>query len=387
LRGLDILVMIFVNDVVGVAAAPWWMRHFPPEQSGMTFVDWVFPGFLFIVGMVIPIALKRRMDRGESDWKIAVHVLIRTLGLLIVGVFMVNMPANAEATGMLSHVWTLLVYLGVILVWNQTPRQSETARRIWMILRAAGIVALVVLAYLYRGKSDGQIVGMRTQWWGILGLIGWAYLVGCLCYVVLRGNLAALMGAMAILYCLFAGDRAGLFSSWGWLRQEVDFGSMLGSHGAIVVSGVILGRLLMPDSPANSHAARLRWAILFGLGMAAAGVLLQPIWGINKNAATPSWCLYCSAITCWIWALLYWLMDMRGWVGWSRVVRPAGENPLMAYILAPIFYALLKFLPTNFYGELGQAGFWPGFLRSLVFAFFIVWVTGLLKRVGIWLKL
>ena len=67
LRGFTILVMIFVNDVAGVSGAPAWMKHIdPPDADGMTFVDVVFPAFLFIVGMSIPMALERRFERGES---------------------------------------------------------------------------------------------------------------------------------------------------------------------------------------------------------------------------------------------------------------------------------------------------------------------------------
>ncbi len=44
-RGLTMLVMIFVNDVGGVTGLPWWNYHMPPGANGMTYVDWVFPGF------------------------------------------------------------------------------------------------------------------------------------------------------------------------------------------------------------------------------------------------------------------------------------------------------------------------------------------------------
>src|SRR5215831_10116467 len=66
LRGLTILVMMFVNDLHGVTGAPAWMKHIQPSDSdGMTFVDVVFPAFLFIVGMSIPFAIGRRLERGE----------------------------------------------------------------------------------------------------------------------------------------------------------------------------------------------------------------------------------------------------------------------------------------------------------------------------------
>src|SRR6266566_181553 len=92
LRGLVIFTMIFVNDIAGAKRTPWWMKHYSDnfKGSGMTFVDLVFPAFLFIVGMSIPIALGARIARGERMWKLILHVLLRTVSLLVVGILMVN---------------------------------------------------------------------------------------------------------------------------------------------------------------------------------------------------------------------------------------------------------------------------------------------------------
>ena len=61
--------MIFVNDLAGAGKiAPDWMVHFSDRHrggSGMTFVDLVFPAFLFIVGMSIPIALWAGWPKGN----------------------------------------------------------------------------------------------------------------------------------------------------------------------------------------------------------------------------------------------------------------------------------------------------------------------------------
>ena len=46
-RGLTILVMVFVNDLAGIKGLPWWNYHIPPGEQGLTYVDVVFPAFLF----------------------------------------------------------------------------------------------------------------------------------------------------------------------------------------------------------------------------------------------------------------------------------------------------------------------------------------------------
>src|SRR5436190_13409562 len=79
-RGLVMFTMIFVNDIAGVPdriVSPW-MKHFH-GKSGMTFVELVFPAFLFIVGMSIPFALGSRLTKGEALWRIVLHILTRTL--------------------------------------------------------------------------------------------------------------------------------------------------------------------------------------------------------------------------------------------------------------------------------------------------------------------
>ena len=89
LRGLTILLMVFVNDLG--PAAPSWMHHIqPPDADGMTLADVVFPWFLFIVGVSIPLAFERAAAIGTPVWKQVGHILTRTAGLLIMGVVVLN---------------------------------------------------------------------------------------------------------------------------------------------------------------------------------------------------------------------------------------------------------------------------------------------------------
>ena len=386
LRGLTILVMIFVNDLAGVHGVPGWMKHYSPHLGdGMTFVDVVFPAFLFIVGMSIPLSVGRRLDRGEPLLSVARHVLGRTASLLIIGVLMVNAESMPDGAYVKPELWGLLMYVGVFLVWGGAPRKWST--RAALALRIAGVALLVVLALLYT---------LHTQWWGILGLIGWAYLVACGVYLGLRKSLAAVVGTIPLLYCVFVADAAGFFATW-WISGWVKVGSMLGSHAAVVVSGLALGMVLAPGSAVRGPAHRLRWALLYALVLGASAHLLHsaaaihPMFIVNKILATPPWCLWSSAITSAVWALLYWLIDVRGWGSPATALGPAGQNPLTAYVLAPVFdYALALFsdatgLP-NVYGDLG-ARFSTGLLRSALFAVFVVWLTGRLRRLGVQLAL
>ncbi|MCC5876978.1 MAG: DUF5009 domain-containing protein [Candidatus Sumerlaeia bacterium] len=387
LRGVTILVMIFVNDVASVAGTPAWMKHFYPyDADGMTFVDVVFPAFLFIVGMAIPFALGRRL-LVESSLQAVRHVFLRTAGLLLIGVYMVNTYTMGMDTAAGRHFWILFSYIGIILAFS--PLGSH-----WRIpwTRIAGFGLLGVLALLYKGNNGEGLVQMRPQWWGIIGLIGWAYLVAGLGWLVARRSQAALVGLIAILYLVFMADQMGAFNNLTAIRQWVNIGPVLGSHAAITLSGVLMGMMLHPASTVSTHKGRIVWAFWFGALLLVSGKLLHtlndlhPMFIINKNVATPPWCLISSGITVWCWIGVYLLVDVMKVRFWVPIVRPAGENPLFAYILAPMVYSIFALLALvigfNPHAALGER-FYTGFVRAVIFAFAMTWLAGYLRNWGI----
>src|SRR5690606_3729283 len=104
-----------------------------------------------------------------------------------------------------------------------------------------------------------------------------------------------------------------------------------------------------------------------------------------------AWCLYSAAITVGVWAAVYALLDVKGWGGWSGLLQAAGQNALLAYLLAPVFYAVFSLAAgalgvANPYAALGGS-FAPGFARAVVFAFVVVWLAAVLRRRGFTLKL
>ncbi len=393
LRGFTILVMLFVNDVAGVPGTPAWMRHIEPSNAdGMTFVDIVFPAFLFIIGMSIPLAVGRRLDKGDSLLKIQWHIWLRTLGLLVIGFFMVNQETLSHEGPVARPVWILLSYAGILLAWNSWNTSTVLRQRMAWGLRGIGIALLAVLAILYRGEGEPGFIEMRPGWWGILGLIGWANFVASYVYLLVRNQQAGLVGAMALLYCVFAADWAGAFPDL-WVTRWVDVATMLGSHSAIIVAGMVLGVILRTDSPFQSPSERIRWTILYAGSLALGGYLLHTLhdvsamFYVNKINATPPWGLWCSAVTALIWVAIYWIVDVQGFQRWSQLFQSAGQNALFAYILIPILYAsfdLWEMIVGSSIGywELGSQ-FSTGCPRSIAQAFVAVWLAGALRRVGV----
>ena len=116
-RGLTMLVMIFVNDLAGVKGLPWWNYHIPQGVSGITYVDVVFPAFLFIVGMALPLAIERRLEQVPSLLRLCRHILLRFAALAILGIFIANWhKLDPALTGISKSLWSLTGFAGAILL-------------------------------------------------------------------------------------------------------------------------------------------------------------------------------------------------------------------------------------------------------------------------------
>ena len=416
LRGLTILLMVFVNDLG--PAAPSWMHHIrPPDADGMTLADVVFPWFLFIVGVSIPLAFERAGALGVPGGKQLVHILLRTASLLIMGVIVLN---NEEDRSTHAQAWGTLAFTCLLLAWCAIPREPGRRRNVWIALKALGVVGLVVLLAIFRGErgpAEFPILGrvenwawLRSGWWGILGLIGWAYLTAALLTLALGRRREWLMGAMALLMALhLAMNHDGLFSrveKKAWLgparpavealkvgidgvNRYVGLGDATGSLAAIVMAGCLLGSVLRRDSDVATHRARLGWAACFALGLFAAGLVTDTFEGINKIGATPTWCFYSAALACLTWMVLYLLMDVAGYSGFSILIRPAGANPLVAYFLHPITVGTvaLSGLGGTLLGYRSSPNPMVVVAGSLAMACFVCAMTGLLGKAGLRVKL
>jgi predicted acyltransferase len=387
LRGLDVLLMLFVNEVAGVRGAPAFLLHTPHDADGMTLTDVVFPAFLFIVGMAIPMALGGRLRREEDRGAVWRHVLTRSLGLVVIGVLMVN--AENAGAGLYSDLWNLLMTVGVVLVWraNREP-----------LPRALGVGLLVLLAFAYRSADVTGLVQLRPHWWGILGLIGWAYLVAAAAYLLAGERPAVLVGLVGLLYCLHLADAAGQVGLLLAVRPVFNVGRDVSSHPAVTLSGTVLGILLVRQQRDGGAAGGLVWRALgYAVGLATAGLLLHtlhalhPAFRISKQLATPPWCLLSSAATCAAWVAVFVLVDRGGSRRWPKAVFAAGENPLVAYLMAPFLLSLFAlsaplFGGTNVYQALAGET-WIGLLRSALFAWMVVGLCGLMRSRGLRLQL
>ncbi|WP_374583747.1 DUF5009 domain-containing protein [Pseudoduganella sp.] len=376
-RGFIILAMIWVNYIAGMRGSPPWLQHTGPEADGISVPDLVFPGFLFIVGVAIPLALRRAAASG-LDARLFGKLLWRSASLMLAGVVLLNAERYDAAAALLPRSWYYLLFYGaMILLW----RQDGGAAQRWPKWLGGALMAVLVLAF------PG---GLQHGWWGILGMIGWAYLACSLAFVLAGGGSAPLAGVFAAMLALYLGGTAGALD---WLpvpvREFVNIPQVLGSTAANVMAGVLVGNLFRAEMP---HRLRMRQMAWMALAFLAAGLLLRPYHGINKIHATASYTLVCAAIVLALFILFYWLVDARrrdahavpraaAWL------LPAGSNALLAYILPDLFEqaAAVLHIPRFWWPFLDSGGM-AGLANAAAMTALMLALVTLANRAGLRLK-
>jgi predicted acyltransferase len=372
-RGLTMLVMIFVNDLSGVKGLPWWTYHMPSDVNGMTYVDVVFPAFLFIVGMAVPLAIKRRLEKGDSPLQLWMHILLRSLGLVVLGLFIASADKlDSQQSRISGGAWAALGFVAAILLWNVYPRSGR--QTLYKGLKYGGLVLLIVLFAIFRRKTpDGQTAWLDFSYWEILGLIGRAYLAACILYLPFRKKVWSPVAMLVLLCALNVASRL----PWGEVIGQIPYSFWIfenGAHASIVMAGVVASMIFLDSALAKTFRQKALWAAGYSALLFAAGRLLSP-FGISKDYGTPTWCLYCAGISTLLFLALYWLADTKQWSGWAALIKPAGSNTLLTYLLPDIFYAVVG---AWYFQSLSHG--WPGVVRSLLFTIFILSMSGVLTK-------
>jgi predicted acyltransferase len=378
LRALTMLLMIFVNDLWTLSEIPDWLGHTAAQDDGMGLADAVFPAFLFIVGLSIPHAIRARMRKGDSKLQVLRHIIERTLALLIMGVFMVNLENISSANLIISRsMWQILMTLAFFLIWNIYGDRAMGRFSPW-IMKGLGWIILLFLAITYVGTADGGTQWMRFHWWGILGLIGWGYLVAALVYLLLGNRPAYLAIALLVLIILNVNEFETPFNFT--LKLVVS-----ASNHALVMGGVVVTSLMIRLKEQDRMQLLVPFLLIIAALFMLFGFLSRPLWGISKIMATPSWTTICAGITTLLFAGMYILADKAGKFKWAKIIEPAGSMTLTCYLVPYYVYAFRHMLGISLPETFTTA--WMGILKSILFSLLIIQLTGLLGRLKIKLKI
>lgn len=381
-RGLVMLVMIFVNDLASVRGLPGWTYHMPARVDAMTYVDMVFPAFLFVVGMSLPLATRSRLTRGATQRALWTHILARTASLLVLGLALAN---AGKGDGRLMPVspgaWGFLVLTGAILFWNVYPK-SESRQTVFRLLKLAGLLLMVVLfACFRRVDASGHVRWLDFSYWEILGLIGWTYLATCLLYVPLRAWRWAPAAWLAAA-CLWNVLCTAKWLTWPSHSPFFLWPFHNGAFLILTLAGVVTAQIFLTGEWAATLRGRMQSAALLAFLLLVAGWLLTPL-GISKIRATPTWCLYSAGASVLLFLLLFWICDVRGQISWAASVKPAGANTLLTYLLPDLFYFGVGWWWLGTATSFG----WPGVVRAALFTVAILLIAAVLTRRGVRLQL
>uniref|UniRef100_S0DE96 Heparan-alpha-glucosaminide N-acetyltransferase catalytic domain-containing protein n=1 Tax=termite gut metagenome TaxID=433724 RepID=S0DE96_9ZZZZ len=357
-RAITMWMMLFVNDFWGLENIPHWLEHAAANEDMLGFSDTIFPAFLFIMGVSVPFALRNRLQKGDSLPQVMLHIGLRTLALVVMGVFTVNYEALDSAAAGLGHPWFgIVMTVAFFLIWAVYPKTEVKWRRgLYIAMRCAGVGLLVWLYFIYAGRG-GTAFGVR--WWGILGLIGWSYLVSAVVWLVVRDRVVwnFVAWGLAILYCIP--------------------GAKGGAHFAFAISGLLVSALMSRYASPTSPKRFLVWMGWLAAVMAVCGHIAHGFWIVSKIQATPTWLFYCCAIFFPLFGLIYWLTETRGKVRWFDFIAPAGTVTLTCYII-PYALSIRPMLDAAGVGLLSSGV--PGLAVSLLYAWLVIVLAGVMYK-------
>lgn len=375
--------MLFVNDLYE-RGVPHWLLHSEGDVDGMGLADWVFPGFLFMVGMSIPYAIASRKKLGEDTIQVVTHILIRTLSLLLIGVLMLNVGRlNSELSGIDRNLWAVLLYVAVFLVWNTYPKK-EQKKTVYLLLKGLGIIGLLALVIVFKAGKPGHVSWLKIEWWGILGLIGWGYFVAALSCLFLKSKLWPVAGLWLFFIGMNICSQLGLL---GWLDfLNPVFGVIIdGNVPSIVLAGLTVGLMLGQKSWSAKKIALCIAAL--GLICIGLGFFLRNWFILSKIYGTPSWALVCNGISMLVYSLLFLIVDIKGKLRWASMFQAAGKNSLTTYLAPDVIYFICWGMGFEIFFYKQEASPLLAVAGSLGWAAVMIGFSVFLSKINIRLKL
>ncbi len=392
LRALTMTLMIFVNDFWKIHDVPHWMEHARWGEDFMGLADFVYPAFLFCVGMSVPYAIDNRYRKGYSGEATAGHILLRVLSLLIMGAFLGNSEARLAPDFTLYRIGTywLVAVASFFLVWNAYPKNPSSRQSVlFTCLKIVGGLCLLFLAVTYR-KPDG---GVFDTSFSILGGIAWTYLVAATVYFFCRDNLRKTIPVwLAVLAVCVLLQR---------LRPELGGKPILdlprpnflegmlrilhiGNGGAVflALSGLLVS--VVTEKIAGLSQGK-RTALGLGTSLASflLGVFTHKFWIAAKLGITLPCCLFVMAAAIALYTLLRWL-NAKGLSGWFAIIRPAGTATLTTYMIPYVYYGFADITGIVLPDWLTHGPM--GLVNSFCFALIVVATVGLLQKLHLKLK-
>ena len=304
------------------------------EWRGCSVHDMIQPSFTFLVGVALPFSMAGRLRRGESLRFATLHAAWRAFVLIALGILLRSIGrkmTNYTFEDTLTQIG--LGYFPMFLIGLARPRAR------WIALGVI-LVGYWIAFEAYPAPAtdfDYRAVGVPPDWphhasglaghWNKNSNLAWAFDRWFLNRFPREKPFTHNGGGYATLSFLptLATMLLGLIAG-GWLKGQ---GGPGGKLGRMALAG----------------------AVGVGLGLALDRLGVCPI---VKRIWTPSWVLFSGGICFATLAVLYALIDLTGYAGWTYPLRVIGRNSIAAYCLA---HLIEGFVLGSFRTHLGRDAF------------------------------
>lgn len=308
-RGLVMVLMVSaglripqVVKTLGDGAGPVW--QFLADQAdhaawvGCTLWDLIQPSFMFLVGVAVPFSLANRAARGQSFGTMLGHAVIRSLVLVLLGVFLASTSSprtNWVFTNVLAQIG--LGYAFLFLVAHLRVR--------WQASIAFAILGLYFALFVLYPKPGVP--------WGE----HWAK----------NANLATAFDTWFL--NRFPGRAARPYVPDAGGYHTLNFVPSL----ATMIFGLCAARLICSDVRREMRAPAL---LMIGAAGLAVGWALDwtGVCPMVKRIWTPSFAIFsggwCFVILGWF----YWFVDVIGYRRWTTPLAVVGANSIAIYCIS-----------------------------------------------------
>jgi predicted acyltransferase len=313
-RGFIIAGMILVTDPGTYNAVYKPLLHAQWENPSAT--DMIFPSFLVIVGMAIPLSIASHLRRGKTRKYILVHILKRSVLLFLLGLILNGFPDynlhTIRIPGVLQRI--ALCYLAGATLYLAATNADNTQRRRRSTIITVALVAL--LAIYWALLKFVPVPGFGPGRLDSLGNLG-AYID------------RAIFGIQHLWpYGLTPGhgvtfDPEGLLSTLPAI--------------ATLLIGVLAGDWLLTNRTPQKKALVLAIA---GVSLILTGLLLSPAMPLIKKIWTTTFAIYSGGVALLTFSVFYFILDIKRWRRWSTPLLVLGTNAILAFALSNIITTL-----------------------------------------------
>jgi hypothetical protein len=319
LRGITIFAMILCANIY-FPNLPAWMFHgqtpppdfgFDPSVKGITWVDLVFPFFLFTMGAAFPLAMRKRLENGTSKWAVAGSlvkrwIILTAFAILLGNAYSIGASPRPEAVrGLFSIVLWGALFITLVRVKDEKKG---------LVINLSGLAILIGMAVLAK-----SYMGLTLNYWSsdvIIMILANVALAGGLLWMFTKDSLRLRWLVLIFIIAIKALSsyapqalewvpemhRIGWFFSWGYMQYLV-----------IALAGSIVGDMLLKHSR-SGEAVKIDSYHIAASCIALAAMIIQ-LWGLFTRQVLADFII--SAVLGAVFVVLTWKRrNIMTWLGY-----------------------------------------------------------------------